>query len=215
MAKRKTVFRLLLGLACSAAILWLGVGCGEPDYQCGTESLEQANKTLEVFKKYRPLLLRYPDRLYVDIVFLRDEETGQRTKSWGIVIVVSEMVDQDTLPIDDRIPDKLEGVPVQIITSEIYNKVERFYGEGWISDVDPQSNLAYDVWNKNRDFLRRYPFTSGSGVVSRDVEKEPGNRIWHIEVGVKEKVHNLGLPPTVRMPECLEGVPVRIKVRPR
>ena len=210
MTNRRTLFKLTLFLACAAVIVWLGVGCGEPDYQCGTESLERANKTLEVFKKYRPLLLRYPDRLYVEIGFLRDEETGQRTKSWGIVIVVSEMVDQDTLPIDDRIPDKLEGVPVQIITSEIYNKVERFYGEGWISDVDPQSNIANDVWNKNRDFLRRYPFTSGSVVSSRDVEKEPGNRIWHIEVIVKEKVHNLGLPPTVRMPECLEGVPVKI-----
>ena len=210
MTNRRTLFKLTLFLACAAVIVWLGVGCGEPDYQCGTESLERANKTLEVFKKYRPLLLRYPDRLYVKIEFLRDEETGQRTKSWGIVIVVSEMVDQDTLPIDDRIPDKLEGVPVQIITSEIYYKVERFYGESWISDVDPQVNIAYDVWNKNRDFLRRYPFTSGSVVLSRDVEKEPGNRIWHIEVIVKEKVHNLGLPPTVRMPECLEGVPVKI-----
>ena len=42
MTKRKTVFRLLLGLACSAAILWLGVGCGkdiDPDYPCGQEAL--------------------------------------------------------------------------------------------------------------------------------------------------------------------------------
>ena len=76
MAKRKTVFRLLLGLACSAAILWLGVGCGEPDYQCGTESLEQATKTLEVPTTFVALSRPPPTQ----DEFLRDEETGQRTK---------------------------------------------------------------------------------------------------------------------------------------
>ena len=63
MTNRKTFLRLTLALVCSAAILWLGVGCGkevDPDYQCGTESLRQANRTNEVFHKYNSLFNRYP-----------------------------------------------------------------------------------------------------------------------------------------------------------
>ena len=33
----------------------------------------------------------------------------------GFRITVTEKVDQNTLPLEDRIPDMLEGVPVQII----------------------------------------------------------------------------------------------------
>ena len=125
MLTRKTLPKLTLALACSAAILWLGAGCGiiGPDYQCGTESLKQANKTREVALKYESLFKRQPNFPQAREGFLRDESTGRRTETWGIVVIVDgEKVDQDTLPPEDRIPDELEGVPVQIIPWQIAEK---------------------------------------------------------------------------------------------
>ncbi len=56
MNKRKTLIKPTLALVCTAAILWLAVGCWEeidPDYQCGTKSLERANKAVEVFNELK------------------------------------------------------------------------------------------------------------------------------------------------------------------
>ena len=44
-----------------------------------------------------------------------EDENRDATKTTGIVVGVSEKTDQSTLPAEDRIPDCLEGVPVQII----------------------------------------------------------------------------------------------------
>ena len=81
--------------------------------------MRQANKTLEVFEKHKRLFNRYPHRVAVKLGFLRDEKTGRRTETWGIVTIVSEIVDQDRLPPEERLPNEIEGVPVQIILAEI------------------------------------------------------------------------------------------------
>ena len=215
MATRKSLPKLILALACSAAILWLVQGCGiiDPDYQCGTESLRQANQTRDVFLKYESLFRRQPNSPYVERGFLSDEKTGQRTGTWGIVIIVDEKVDQDTLPPEDRIPESLEDVPVQIITSEIANMEPPFQG-GFQEEKDVHYNLVMDVMRKNRDLFRRNPVFSGLRLPYVETGGEPGNRIWSMQIYVSEKVHQLGLSPTVRIPSCLEDVPVKITVDP-
>ena len=104
MANRKIVFRLLLGLVCSAAILWLAVACQDRDYQCGTESLKLTMRTYEVLMKYLPMIMRLPHHPSPKLEFLRDEN-GDLTDTWGIVIITSKEIDQYALNAEDRIPD--------------------------------------------------------------------------------------------------------------
>ena len=123
MANRRKLCKLMVGLVCSAVIVWLGVACQDPDYECGTDSFKEANRTREVGLKYEPLFLRQPNSPRAREEFLRNERTGERLATWGIVITVDgEKVDQGTLAPEDRIPDKLEGVPVQIIPWQIAEK---------------------------------------------------------------------------------------------
>ena len=160
-------------MVCSAAILWLGMGCGEdidPDYQCGTDSLRQANKTYAVFEKHKSLFNRYPHRISVIPGFLRDEKTGRRTETWGIVIIVDKKVDQDTLLPEDRIPDELEGVPVQIILVETVDMVKRFQWEGTATThFDYMTNVA----SKYRDIFDEYPY-DGVRIEFPEPASEPG-----------------------------------------
>ncbi len=80
-------------------------------YPCGdTPSVERRT---EVRDKYLPLLERYPNYSGSGVGLLRDEN-GELTEVRGIKVYVYEEVDPDTLPPEDRIPDCLEGIPVQI-----------------------------------------------------------------------------------------------------
>ena len=130
MHTKKTPFRLLTALVCFAAVLWLAAACGDGEFKdpstlCGpNSSAEEETMTatpeitheyiLEVRDKYRPLFKRQPNYHGNGPGNIRDEN-GERTKTMGITIYVTEKVDQSTLPPEDRIPDCLEGVPVQII----------------------------------------------------------------------------------------------------
>ena len=64
--------------------------------------------------KYEDLFWRQPYVHGTGIGYIRDA-SGEPTDRVGFVISVSIKVDQDTLPPGDRIPDSLEGVPVQIL----------------------------------------------------------------------------------------------------
>ena len=80
-----------------------------------TENTDE--RILEVIRKHEDLFLRQPNVHGWGPSTLRDEN-GERTGPEGIVIEVTQKVDQDTLPVEDRIPDCLEGVPVQIVEEE-------------------------------------------------------------------------------------------------
>ncbi len=67
----------------------------------------------EVRLKYDPLFWRQPNVHGVGEGLFSDGKGGW-TETVGIVIDVTEKVDQSTLPLEDRIPECLEGVPVQI-----------------------------------------------------------------------------------------------------
>ena len=68
----------------------------------------------EVRLKYDDLFWRQPNVHGVGEGLLRNQN-GDLTETWGIIISVTKKVDQSTLPAEDRIPDCLEGVPVQVI----------------------------------------------------------------------------------------------------
>ena len=76
--------------------------------------IEPSERARAIRHKYEDLFWRQPNVHGVGIGILEDE-SGEGTEQVGFVITVTEKVDQNTLPPEDRIPDCLEGVPVQII----------------------------------------------------------------------------------------------------
>ena len=132
MPTKKAPFSLMPVLICFVAVLWLAVACGggaaefrdfekEPceaslspkEGNMTTTPENTAERIHEVRLKYDLLFKRQPNVAAINEGFIMDEN-GSFTETVGIVIDVSEKVDQSTLPPEDRIPDCLEGVPVQI-----------------------------------------------------------------------------------------------------
>ena len=64
--------------------------------------------------KYENMFWRQPNVHATGIGNLTDEN-GEYIGIWGFLIHVTKKVDQNTLPPEDRLPDCLEGVPVQIV----------------------------------------------------------------------------------------------------
>ena len=96
----------------------------EKDY-CGTNSLmeeENMAETTEITDeyihevrlKYDPLFWRQPNVHRVGEGYFKDEN-GEWIETSGIVVSVTKKVDRSALPLEDRIPDCLEGVSVQVI----------------------------------------------------------------------------------------------------
>ena len=75
---------------------------------------QQMRRIHEMRLKYDPLFWRQPNVYSVAEGYFRDGKGGWLS-TLGIVVSVSEKADQSTLSIEDRIPNTLEGVPVQII----------------------------------------------------------------------------------------------------
>ena len=78
------------------------------------ELLEQQIKVVR--EKYEALIERQPTWHGTGTGNLKDADR-QPTGPLGIIIHVERKVDQNTLPPEDRIPDCLDGIPVQIIES--------------------------------------------------------------------------------------------------
>ena len=86
------------------------------------------NRADEIYPKYRDLFWRQPNVIMTSIGFLEDgngdtikvpDGEGGCKEVVGFIISVSEKVDQNTLPPEDRIPDGLEGIPAQILEEQI------------------------------------------------------------------------------------------------
>ena len=79
----------------------------------GTNIQPSQERIHEIRLKYDDLFWRQPNVWGVGEGAISDDEFNYL--GWdGIVISVSEKVDQSTLPPEDRVPDCLEGVPVHI-----------------------------------------------------------------------------------------------------
>ena len=67
--------------------------------------------------KYEDLFWRQPNVYDVSMGQLRDDQ-GELTQTWGIMVWVTEKVDQNTLPPEDRIPESLDDVQIRIVEAE-------------------------------------------------------------------------------------------------
>lgn len=213
MTNRKTLLKLTLALACAAAIVWLGVGCGEevdPDYPCGQEAVQHADHVRQVFLENSRLFKRQPGFYRAMEHFIRDDE-GNWSDDYGIVIGVGEKrVDQDTLPLEDRIPDEIEGVRI-FLDDGPRNYTRAGLMEG-LFHKEPAMRYAsalkwkyIDLLWQHRYFVRidvGHPvlgYTRGKVGVFVDLDKNLNPRM---------------LPWGRRIPSCLEEVPIEITVRP-
>ena len=135
----KSSLRLLVVLTCFVAVLWIATACGDGEFKdpstlCKPDSsTEEENLTivpentdehiLDVRTRYKDLIRRQPNhRGNGGPVYLEDEN-GEDTEIRGIIVWVTKKVDQSEIPAEDRIPDCLEGVPVQIIEEEVDNRL--------------------------------------------------------------------------------------------
>ena len=214
MTNRKAIFGIMAVLACAAVILWSIDTYIRPGYQCGTDSLREANQTRDVLLEYKRLLHRQPMLLEVSDGFLRNEETGRRTETWGIVLLVDgKKVDQDTLPPEDRIPDELEGVQVQIIPAKLADMGITFVDPD-LSAATPHFKRALHTIKKNRASFYRHPAHRGVSYFVAKSEVELDQIVWGIELFVAELVDQSTLPKEDQIPGCLEDIPVKISVDP-
>ena len=124
---------LMLFIAAAGLLLTTACAGGKPG-GCTTESmgfvsrLSASEKQFEelrsqrmlawdVFLQHNSLIWRQPNVYEVRNDFLRNGE-GERIGEWGITILVTNKVDQGALPAEDRIPDYLDNVPIQIVEAE-------------------------------------------------------------------------------------------------
>ena len=211
MPNRKTLFKLTLFLACAAAILWLGVGCGEeidPDYPCGQEALKHAIHVREVSEQNRRLFRRQPGFHSTMEHFIRDDE-GNWSDEYGIVIRGGERVDQDTLPTEERIPDEIDGVTVY------FDETPWNYSQGLIEGVyqkHPEVQYATAAMWKYEDLFFQqvipnyHPHVHGT----IGVGVSPGEPL-SVRLGIQLVGKAIQLLED-RIPECVDGLPVIIHV---
>ena len=142
MPTKRSSFRLLAVIICFVAAVWMAAACQDAasyEEPCGPGPIlpeEEGDlttpsgtptpeKIIEVRDKYQPLFRRQPNFALVSegLFFHRNldpviDRKGNRVS--GIIVTVDgDPVDQETLPQEDRIPDCLEGVPVQIVGSNL------------------------------------------------------------------------------------------------
>ena len=188
--------------------------------------LFKAGPSLDVRGKYSSLLWRQPNVRDVSTGFLRDGKGGW-TATWGITVWVTEKVDQSALPPEDRIPDHLEGVPVQIVEEEPLPRAPKTvcdYDTCRANSLAEEGSMtatpeSKDTFRKRRHEVRlkydplfwRQPNVHGVGEGTFRDENGELMRQSGIVVSVTRKVEQSTLPPEYRIPDCLEGIPVQIE----
>lgn len=123
MCTKKSLLRFMFVLVCFVVVLGLAACSGddcpnpnalEKETSMTRERIDEAvEKARAIRHKYEDLFWRQPNIWGAGIGKLEDENNEWDGRV-GFVIHVTQKVDQSTLPPEDRIPDCLEGVPVQI-----------------------------------------------------------------------------------------------------
>ena len=126
MPAKVTLFRLLLIFPICSAALLLVVACGNADSCPVPNPLRNerdaspeiyngdVERAMSIRHKYDDLFWRQPNVHAVGIGIIKVDD-GQFTDRAGFIIRVTEKIDQSKLPLEDRIPECLEGVLVQIL----------------------------------------------------------------------------------------------------
>ncbi len=186
------------------------------------EHLDNQSRAAGVLYEHRALFWRQPNVHDVSESFLRDEN-GEWTNQWGITVWVTEKVDQNTLPAEGRIPDLLDDVRIQItqaappsevpVSSCDYSmcRANSQEGETTMNTTNPNTpERRHEVRLKYDPLFWRQPnvWAVGEGFLA----DEHGG--WldtkGINIRVTRKVDQSTLPPEDRIPDCLEGIPVKI-----
>ena len=72
-----------------------------------------SERAYDVEERYKPLFRRQPNRNVIAAI-PSTNVAGERIIGFHILIGAYPLVDQDTLPPEDRIPDCIEGIPVRL-----------------------------------------------------------------------------------------------------
>ena len=229
----------IIAIVIAAACLSLAAACRGETSGCTTETPELTSRlntseeehqqhqeidilTWSVQSKYNSLFWRQPNVYNITPGFLRDDEGGW-TDTWGLTVWVTEKVDQNALPPEDRIPDYLDEIPIQIMQADPSTKASqaicdyskctvppRFRGESTDNSTNYILDHLDEVIHKYEPLLWRQP--NVHAVVRGLISDEDGNMTERngIIVEVIAKVEQDLLPPYDRIPDCLEGIPVQI-----
>ncbi len=152
------------------------------------------------------------------------EVTGPR----GLIIVVEEIIDQDTLLATDRLPNCLDGIPVQFMeVGNLAPSIGLFFGAGkphmsepceiTVQELEPgtpeyQAELERieEIMERHLPMFQRQPGFMGIRVAQEWTEDFFDNfGLLGIAVFVVEDIDQTTLPVADRIPDCIEGVPVR------
>ena len=246
----KPQLRVVSAIICFIAVALLAVACGsgyraskDPSTLCDayTSGKEETETTTEqsaeshalfVQYSYADLFERQPNYNWIVVANLW-KENGRRSKTTGIIINVSEKVEQSALPVEDRVPDCIEGVPVQIVE------------EGDLAEGELERMWFKFLENISRDNVCLNPKSNPSGKENEMTTENTDERIhevrlkcdalfWRqpnvhavgegwlldengeltktrgIKIRVTKKVEQSTLPREDRIPDCLDGVPVQI-----
>ena len=231
MPAKKTVAGLMLIPLMCAAVLWLAAcGEGDPCTRGSSELVSRVNvNTVEFWRhlhevgpamgaryKHRELLWRQPNVVDVGTGFHRDGKGGW-TDVWGISVWVTEKVDQATLPPEDRIPDYLGDVPVQIIDEDPLPSAAKSACDYDTCGANPSEkggsmeDLIHHVLIKYDPLFWRQPNIDNASDGRFWDEKREETETVGIIVKVRSTVDQRALPLEHRIPDCLEGVPVQIR----
>ena len=190
---------------------------------------------LFVFDEYKDLFWRQPNVYDVSTGQLRDNQ-GELTQTWGVMVWVTEKVDQTTLPPEDRIPATLDDIQIRILDTEPPQKVPESncdYSKCGVNQekgdenmTNPNTNQREEqtdteittaemikVQEKYKPLFMRQPDVHQTGVGRFTDENDEYTGEWGIVVTVTKKVDQSTLPPEDRIPDCLEGIPVQIEER--
>ena len=221
MDTRKLSFRLLLVLTCAVWILLLVVACGDGNHEENYSECEYNNmpeRRAEVMQKYEDLFWRQPNFHELDHGHFTDENAKWMGVE-GIIITVTEKMDQSRLPSEDRIPDCLEGIPIQIIEGFIAEKEEpqmranRYTLPECINNNTEERTK--EILGKYSPRLWKYPNVQYI-VTSPSFRDENGSLLPRYEemagiiVAIMPWVDPDSVPPELRIPDCLEGIPIQI-----
>ena len=121
-------------------------------------------------------------------------------------------MDPDSLPKRRRLPDCLEGIPIQIKEAWDPTRANTFTAPECTRDNTPERRN--EMFEKHESLIKSYPnstdyfvgrFTDAYGRVANT------DNIDGIVIQVAPWVDPDSLPTKQRVPECLEGIPVQIR----
>lgn len=99
---------------------------GQTSWREEMTSKEFAARVSETRSKYLDTLMAKPNVVGVGEGYFKDDE-GNLLDTVGLIVIIDhrhEVVDQSTLPEADRIPDCLDGIPVQIELEEVIEDLD-------------------------------------------------------------------------------------------